>query len=153
MRPPKSRTSAVLVCALTVTAAASAAPGLAAWASSISTGPQALSSVALAAPPSVAAARGACTVLNATSLTVTVTWTATPTQQAQGYAILRSTSAGGPFTMVSTTTGINATSWTDATKQLAFSTTYYYIVKSTVGTWTSPAAGPASITTPNTLCI
>jgi hypothetical protein len=134
-------------------AAVAAAPSLAGWASSAIAGPQNVSTASLAAPTNVAAARGACTVLNAASLTVIVTWTSSATPQVQGYSILRSTSAAGPFTAVGTTTGINATTWTDATHQLAFSTTYYYGVRSTVSGWTSSSAGPGSVATPSNVCV
>jgi hypothetical protein len=148
-----TRRSASALLASGVLAAVAAAPGLAGWKSSAATGPQSVSSASLAAPTNVAAARGACTVLNAASLTVIVTWTASATPQVQGYSILRSTSAAGPFTAVGTTTGINATTWTDATQQLAFSTTYYYGVRSTVSAWTSSSAGPASVATPSNVCV
>jgi hypothetical protein len=148
-----TRRSASALAASGVMAAVAAAPGLAGWASSAATGPQNVSTASLAAPTNVAAAHGACTVLNAASLTVIVTWTASATPQVQGYSILRGTSATGPFTAVGTTTGINATTWTDATHQLAFSTTYYYGVRSTVSAWTSSSGGPASVATPSNVCV
>jgi hypothetical protein len=148
---PRCNFTAALLAAAVV-AAVAVAPGLANWASSATAGSQLLSTVSLAAPTNVTAARGACTILNAPSLTVNVSWTATTTAQAQGYSILRSTSAAGPFVAVGTTSGINTTTWIDATRQLAFSTTYYYIVKATIASWTSGPAGPASVTTPSSLC-
>jgi hypothetical protein len=149
---PRCNFAAALFAAALV-AAVAVAPGVAGWSSSAAAGSQLLLTVSLAAPTNVTAARGACTILNAASLTVNVSWTATTTSRAQGYSILRSTSAAGPFTAVGTTSGINTTTWTDATAQLAFSTTYYYIVKSTIASWTSAAAGPANVATPSSLCI
>lgn len=133
-------------------ALALATPALAGWMASVSGGAQALSSASLAAPDAVAAARGACTRFQASLLAVDVTWSATASPGASGYLILRGRAATGPFTQVGAVTGIGTTAWTDATGQLAFRTTYYYVVESTVQSWTSPDSSPASVTTPNSRC-
>ena len=140
--------SAALVGATLAGVLAIATPAGAGWASSADAGSLSISSATLAAPTGVAASRGACTRRQRTSLTVNVTWTATGSPQATGYAILRSTSATGPFTVVGTVSGISTTTWTDATGQLRFTTTYYYVVESTVQSWTSPASPSGSVTTP-----
>jgi len=118
----------------------------------VDAGSLAVSSATLAAPTGVAAANAACTRRQRTSLTVTVTWTATASPGATGYTILRGTSATGPFTAVGTVSGIGTTSWTDATGQLRFSTTYDYVVEATVQSWTSPSSVAAGVTTPNNRC-
>ena len=127
---------------------AAAAPALAGWSSSVDAGSLAVSSATLAAPTGVAAAQGACTPRQRTSLTVVVTWAATSSPGATGYTVLRGTRATGPFTAEGTVSGIGTTSWTDATGQLRFTTTYYYVVESTVQSWTSPNSATASVTTP-----
>ncbi len=129
-------------------ALAAAAPALAGWSSAADAGSLSVSSASLAAPTGVAAARGACTIRQRTSLTVNVTWTATSSPQATGYTILRATSAAGPFASVGTVGGIGTTAWTDATGQLRFRTTYYYVVEATVQSWTSPDSASGSVTTP-----
>ena len=126
-----------------------AAPALAGWSSSADAGSLTISTASLAAPTGVAAVNAACTPRVRTSLTVDVTWVATSSPQATGYTILRGTSATGPFTSVGTVSGIATTSWTDATTQLRFNTTYYYVVEATVQSWTSPDSASASVTTPH----
>jgi hypothetical protein len=106
-----------------------------------------VSTASLAAPTGVAAARGACTPGQRTSLTVNVTWSAT-SSPATGYTILRATVAGGPYTAVGSVVGVGTTAWTDATRQLRFITTYYYVVEATVQSWTSPDSASGSVTTP-----
>jgi hypothetical protein len=129
-------------------AALSAAPALAGWSSGADAGSLAVSSASIAAPAGTAAAQGACTPRKAKSLTVVVTWTATSSPEATGYTILRATAPGGPFSTVGSVGGIGTTTWTDATGQLAFRTTYYYVVEATVQSWTSPQSGAGSVTTP-----
>jgi len=111
-----------------------------------------VSSATLAAPTGVAASNAACTRRQRTSLTVSVTWTATASPGATGYTILRGTGAAGPFTAVGSVSGIGMTSWTDATGQLRFNTTYDYVVEATVQSWTSPNSAAASVTTPSNRC-
>lgn len=64
---------------------------------------------------------------------ISLSWS--PSSGASGYAVLRSTSSGGPYTQVSTPGG---TTWTDA--PLPSSTTYFYMVEDIVGgTYSAPS--------------
>jgi hypothetical protein len=103
----------------------------------------------LAAPTGAAAARGACTIL--TSSTVVVTWTQTTSIFADGYEILRSTTNGSGYAPHGTVAGRTTTTFSDTT--VAFSTTYYYVVRSKRNSWRSPNSNQASVTTPTVLCL
>lgn len=133
----------LLAAAGSLTVAASAT-----WVSS-ATAQQPISSAALAAPTGTTASRSTCTPL--IQAQVLVTWTATSSTFADGYEILRSTTSGGPYTLIGTVSGHATTSFTDDT--VAFSTTYHYVVRATRNQWRSPNSTQASVTTPNVLCI
>ncbi len=66
---------------------------------------------------------------------------------ANGYTVLRSTSATTGFATVGTSTG---TSWTDT--GVGLSTTYYYRVRPTAGAWTGADTATVSVKT-KTLCL
>lgn len=100
-------------------------------------------------PTNPATAHGPCT--NGVSASVTVSWTATPSTWADGYEVLGSLVTGGPYTPVGTVSGVNTTSFT--VSNLAFLTTYHYVVKATKGNWRSAATGQVSRTTLSPLCI
>lgn len=108
-----------------------------------------LSTDTLQPPTDPAAAHGPCTSGVATS--ITVSWTATPSTWADGYEILGSLVSGGPYTVVGTVSGVNTTSYTAT--NLAFLTTYYYVVKATKGNWRSAATSQVSRTTLSALCV
>jgi hypothetical protein len=77
------------------------------------------------------------TGVNATALlflTVSVTWVATVDTRATGYQVLRSTTSGSGYTLVGTVTPRSATSFTDLP---LVPETYYYVVRSYFGSWTS----------------
>ena len=77
------------------------------------------------------------TAVNATALlflTVSVTWVATVDTRATGYQVLRSTTSGSGYTLVGTVTPRSATSFTDLPLVPG---TYYYVVRSYFGSWTS----------------
>jgi hypothetical protein len=77
------------------------------------------------------------TGVNATALlflTVSVTWVATVDTRATGYQVLRSTTSGSGYTLVGTVTPRSATSFTDLPLVPG---TYYYVVRSYFGSWTS----------------
>jgi fibronectin type 3 domain-containing protein len=96
----------------------------------------------------VAAATGTC-VSNKT-IQVNVTWTPTVSTAADGYEILRSTSAGGPFTSIGSASGATTTAFTDTA--VAFATTYYYVVQSKKNAWRSVASSSAVVTTLSKTC-
>ena len=103
----------------------------------------------LAAPTGAAAARSSCTIL--TSSAVVVTWTQTVSTFADGYEILRSTTNGSGYVSQGTVAGRATTTFTDTT--VAFSTTYYYVVRAKRNAWRSPNSNQASVTTPTVLCV
>lgn len=77
------------------------------------------------------------TNLNATAqlgLVVNLTWTATVDVRATGYLVLRGTASGGPYTQIGTVTPRTTTSFTDLP---VLPGTYYYVVRSYYGSWTS----------------
>jgi signal peptidase I len=80
---------------------------------------------------------------------VDLAWTETSTVEADGYQVLRSGTAGGPYGLVATITSRSTTSYTD--KTVVASTTYYYVVTATAAGWSSANSGEASATTP--LCV
>lgn len=72
---------------------------------------------------------------------VDLTWTAAA--HADSYRVLRSSSSGGPYSEIGTTTG---TSFSNT--GLPLSTTFHYVVESVRGPWTSGIGGEVSVTTP-----
>ena len=110
---------------------------------------QTLSTDTLQPPTNPATAHGPCTPGVSTS--ITVSWTATPSTWADGYEILGSLIAGGPYTPVGTVNGVNTTSHTIT--GLTFATTYHYVVKATKGNWRSPPTSEVSRTTLSALCV
>ena len=129
-----------------VLAAAPAAFG--AYTSAAAAGPEALASAMLAAPTGLAAANGAC--IQNKSIQVNLSWTATDSNFADGYRILRSTTSGGPYSLIASVSGLGTTTYTDT--GAAFSSTYYYVVQAKKNAWTSTNSGEASLTTPNNHC-
>jgi hypothetical protein len=108
-----------------------------------------ISTGTLAAPTGVAAARGACTILTSTS--VNVTWVQTTSSFASGYDILRSTTSGTGYALVGTVAGRATTAFADTS--VAFSTTYYYVVRAKRNAWRSVNSNQASVTTATVLCV
>lgn len=102
----------------------------------------------LAAPTNPAAAHGPCTPLSAS---VTVTWTATTSTWADGYEVLGSLLATGPFTHVAMVDGVGITSYT--VTGLSFGTTYHYVVKARKANWRSDPTAVVSRTTLSALCV
>lgn len=77
---------------------------------------------------------------------VNLSWAAPTAETApDGYDILRSTSSGGPYSLRKHVGAV--TSAADDSAPLAPVTTYYYVVRSTRGGWTSANSSERSITT------
>lgn len=131
------------VCAVVAACAAPAA--MAMWSSGVGAGPMTVSTATLSDPTSLTAASNKSVCLNntASSLEVDLSWVATSSPKATGYVVLRN---GSP---VGTVSGASSTAWSDSTGQLAFATSYTYVVESTVAGWTSP--GTTATTTITTL--
>jgi len=97
----------------------------------------------LPAPTGVTAA-GSCQLL-VLGPQVVVSWTAVP--GATGYEIRRSTTSGGPYSSVGTS---STSSFADT--GVATNRTYHYVVVGTAGTWSGPVSAQVSASTPN-LCL
>jgi hypothetical protein len=93
-------------------------------------------------PPTALAATG--------GTTVGLTWTPTVDSYATGYTVLRGSVSGGPYTSVGTVTPGSASATTNAPG----TGTWYYVLRSTSGAWSSGDSNQASATvsgTPTTL--
>lgn len=134
---------------LLVPLVAGTTPAFAAFTSAPSPPSMTIASATLAAPTGTSASNTNCVV--ALSIKVKVTWTATTSSFADGYQILRSTTNGGPYSVVGTVSGLNTVTYTDSS--VTFSTTYYYVVRATKVNWTSANSNQATITTLNAVCL
>jgi hypothetical protein len=106
-------------------------------------------SAVLAPPSSLTGGTGSC-VANV-SVSVALSWVATTSSWASGYEVLRSTTSGGPYSVVGTVNGQATTTFTDT--GVAFATTYYYVVRATKINWRSANTPQATVTTPSSLCV
>lgn len=79
---------------------------------------------------------------------VTLNWTASTSLNIAGYNVYRGTTSGGPYTKLTTTAPVNATSYSDTAVQAG--QTYYYVA-TTVDTSGNESAysSQASATIPN----
>lgn len=102
----------------------------------------------LAPPTNPAATHGPCTPLNAS---ITISWTPTTSTWADGYEILGSLLATGPYTPLATVDGAATTSYT--VNGLSFATTYHYVVQARKANWRSASTAPVSRTTLSALCV
>jgi hypothetical protein len=132
----------VLVAALPLAAAAHAA-----WGSSATGGPLAVTSGVLNAPDNVAVNVGTCVAK--ASVDVIVSWDATTPVAADGYQVYRATSKTGRYTLLATVPGAG-TSYDDTST--GFSSTYFYEIEATRDAWTSPTTVPVKIRTPSKKC-
>ncbi len=85
------------------------------------------------------------TSLNAVAtlgLVVTLTWTATVDIRATGYQVLRSTVSGGPYTVIGTVTPRTTTTYVDLP---LIPGTYFYVVRTYFGPWTSVNSNQRSV--------
>ncbi len=128
---------------------ASATAGPAAWAA-FQQSASASSGFATAslAPASALTATRQCGVLQ---YEIRLSWTATPSAWADGYEVSMATSAAGPYAVVPLPAGGNALATTRTVGLLAPSTTYWFRVTATKGSWRSSAV-QASATT-SLLCV
>ena len=75
-------------------------------------------------------------------LVVTLTWTATVDVRATGYQVFRSTTNGGPYTQVGTAPSRTTTTFTNVP---IVPGTYYYVLKTYFGPWTSVNSNQDSV--------
>jgi hypothetical protein len=78
----------------------------------------------------------------ALGLIVNLSWTATPDAYATGYQVLRSTTSGSGYTVVGTATPRTTTTYADTPLVPG---TYYYVVRTSFGNWTSAASNEVSV--------
>ena len=133
---PPERAPAVALVAAVAVAGALAATAVAAFSSSIAPVSETISTTALAAPTALTAN---CVVGTSN---VTLTWTATTSAAAAGYAVLRGTASGGPYAQIGTVNSRTTTTFTDTIGPLA---TQYYTVKAMRNNWTSAASNQAGV--------
>ena len=98
--------------------------------------------VATLQPPTGLSATASCSGLQPR---ITLSWTATSSTFADGYDVLRSTANGGPYSQIAHVTGRTTTSYVNT--GLNLNTTYYYVLRSTYGTWTSANTAQVQATT------
>lgn len=128
---------------------AASAPALAVFDDHGSSARHSISSNQLAPPTNPSTSAGLCTP--AVTDRIVVHWTATSSAWADGYEILRSRTAGGPYTLVGTVSGAASNSYTDA--NVTWSTTYRYVVRAVKHTWTSATTTEVQRTTRTLLCV
>lgn len=75
-------------------------------------------------------------------LIVNLTWTATVDTRATGYQVWRGTVSGGPYTQVGTVTSRTTTTYQDLP---VVPGTYYYVLRTYFGSWTSVNSNQKSI--------
>lgn len=109
-----------------------------------------VSSGALAPPTSPAAADG-CTLIPLLNVWIDLSWVATTSTWADGYQIARSTTNGGPYTVVATVGGHGTTTYRDG--GLALSSRYYYVIRATKFAWTSSPTAQVTDITKGVLCL
>jgi hypothetical protein len=117
-------------------AAMLAASAAAAFQSSTAAVTNTISTGALVAPAGLTA-----TCVTGTS-SVTLNWTATTSTIATGYAVLRATTSGGPYSRIATVSGRTTTTYTDTIANLA---TQYYTVQAARNIWTSANSNQAGV--------
>lgn len=110
-------------------------------------GSNAFSTATLQPPTSLSATAG-CQLL---APKITLGWTATTSAFADGYDVYRSTTSGGPYSVIAQVSGRTTTSYVDSSG-LSTNTTYYYVLRSKAYSWSSANSGQASATTP-ALCL
>lgn len=108
-----------------------------------------VSTGSLGPPLNAGAAPGTCVLLVGDA--IVLSWTRTTSSWADGYEVLRSTTSGGPYSLIGTAAGQATESFTD--ESLAFSTNYYYVVRATKEGWRSATTAEASRTTRSSLCV
>lgn len=135
--------------ALAVLVLVGAAPALAAFSSSTSASTPV--DTALLSPPTSPSAADGCTTLISLRVWIDLGWTPTASTWADGYQVARSTTSGGPYTVIATLPGSGTSSYRD--DGLALSTTYHYVIRSTKHSWTSSPTTQVSDRTKGLLCL
>ena len=132
----KTRRTAVVLTTVVLSLGGSSA--LATWIDTASAS-MSISSGSLVAATGLSATPGCLLVVPR----VTLSWTATTSVQATGYAVFRKTGAGG-YSQIATVSGQAANTYLDTT--VAIATTYTYYVQAYVGSWTADSSAAAAST-------
>ena len=127
------RPLAVLACIAVVAALAVPTPDTLAEFTSLKSAAATLGTDTLRPPTGVAGTGGS---------SASLAWTASTSSAATGYNLLRSGTSGSGYTQVKTVTPVSATSTDDAPG----SGTWYYVLDSYLGGWTSAYSSEASVT-------
>lgn len=98
---------------------------------------QSISSNTLVAPTSLAAT---CVALVAN---ISLSWVQTSSAFATGYQVLRSTTSGGPYTLIGTVSGLTSVTYTDTSP--SHLQIEYYVVQAVDGSWVSSNSNQASV--------
>lgn len=97
-------------------------------------------------PPTDVRCNGALIICNATILAPPqLAWTPSSDLYAEGYHVYRSTTSGSGYALVATLPGHATSGWTD-TGTLVPLTTYYYVVVTYAGSWTSVDSSQVAVT-------
>lgn len=126
------RTKAAVLAALLVVAGLATAPVTLARFGAGGTVAASMATATLAAPTGLAGTGG---------LTASLTWTPSTSTTATGYELWRSATTGSGYTQVGTVTPVSASSTTDA----ATAGTWYYVMRTYAGGWTSAYSNEASV--------
>jgi len=128
---------------------ASAPLALAAFTHTTSGGPLTMVSGTLSPASGVSAAQAKCHTNHTPE--IEISFTATSSSYATSYTVERATASAGPYTSVTSIALGGATSYTDTSGSLGYSTTYYYRVAVLFHSWSATSA-TASIRTLSKSC-
>ena len=146
MRPKRRNLVGAALVGVVAAALCSVPFAFAAFVSSTASQSATYSSGSVGTPGGTSVVRGTCVAH--TSFQLVVSWSAA--SNATSYDVLRSSTSGGPYTQVGSTSG---TSLTDSGPQVGppaftWQTTYYYVVRAVRGNWQSGNSVEASALTP-----
>jgi hypothetical protein len=145
-RPSIGRAAAVSLAALAALLLAGVA--YASWSRTATGGPLTVATATLDAPTGLGTSNS-CAFHSHDY--VVVSWTASTSPAVANYQILRGTTSGGPYASVGTV-AVGTNTFTDMSPPYDTPTTYYYVVRSTHGGWTSPYSNQSSILTLDKNC-
>lgn len=126
------RRAAALAAALVALLMGAAAPATLAGFTSTASNAGSFTALAVAPPTGLAGTGGTA---------ATLTWTPTVTARADGYAVLRSATSGSGYVQVATVSPATTATTTDSPA----AGTWYYVLQTTAGTWTSANSDEASV--------
>lgn len=139
MRRELSHRLSVVALALLLVALLAGAPrALALFTGSATGGPLTVSSPTMSPAGAVSAEQINCRTNHTPE--IEVSWSATSSSYATSYTVERATSSTGSYTALITIALGGATSYTDTSKSLGYSTTYYYRVVVVYHSWSVTSA-------------